>query len=106
VGLSSKSWLVFIDTLTFCDFRFHPVFLGGINVLSGNKPLWTLPAKAKYIVFDRRRAEKYYGMTDVGMPDFFPILSLLVRWTFFQETISRVSCHPVMATAFPMAYEE
>ncbi|KAH6624447.1 thioredoxin-like protein [Chaetomium sp. MPI-SDFR-AT-0129] len=34
----------------------HPVFLGAINVGSGNKPPWTLPAKALYGVHDARRS--------------------------------------------------
>lgn len=29
------------------DIEMNPIFLGGINVGSGNKPPWTLPAKAK-----------------------------------------------------------
>jgi 2-hydroxychromene-2-carboxylate isomerase len=59
--------------------RIHPVFLGGINVLSGNTPPWMLPAKAKYYVYDGDRAKKYFGTTDIRTPDFFPFLSLLVR---------------------------
>ncbi|KAF2467221.1 glutathione S-transferase kappa 1 [Lindgomyces ingoldianus] len=54
-----------------------PVFLGGINVGSGNKPPWTLPAKAKYSSFDSARAKKYFGVPNVKTPSFFPILSLL-----------------------------
>jgi glutathione S-transferase kappa 1 len=52
--------------------------LGGINVGSGNKPPWSLPAKAKYFIFDGSRAKKYFGETKIQTPDFFPILSLLV----------------------------
>jgi 2-hydroxychromene-2-carboxylate isomerase len=59
--------------------RFHPVFLGGINVKSGNKPPWSLPAKARYGEFDYDRAKKYFGATDIQTPSFFPILSILVR---------------------------
>lgn len=54
-----------------------PVFLGGINVGSGNKPPWTLPAKAKYSKFDSERAKKYFSALNVQTPSFFPILSLL-----------------------------
>ncbi|KAF2658505.1 thioredoxin-like protein [Lophiostoma macrostomum CBS 122681] len=54
-----------------------PVFLGGINVGSGNKPPWTLPAKAKYSTYDSARAKRYFGAPDIKTPDFFPILSLL-----------------------------
>lgn len=56
--------------------EFIPVFLGGINVGSGNKPPWTLPAKAQYSAFDGKRAQKYFGLK-FEVPDFFPILSLL-----------------------------
>jgi len=56
---------------------FHPIFLGGVNVGSGNKPPWTLPAKAKYGQFDAARAKNYHGMPDIRTPEFFPILSLL-----------------------------
>ncbi|KAG9187726.1 hypothetical protein G6011_05597 [Alternaria panax] len=69
-----------------------PVFLGGINVGSGtdpsspsmhptwqfgNKPPWTLEAKAKYGEYDSARAKKYFGLPNLQPPDFFPILSLL-----------------------------
>jgi len=59
------------------EVEFHPVFLGGINAMSGNKPPWTLPAKAAYGVFDSDRAKKYFGLQDIRKPDFFPILSVL-----------------------------
>ncbi|RKK84549.1 hypothetical protein BFJ68_g15121 [Fusarium oxysporum] len=58
------------------EVEFIPVFLGGINVGSGNKPPWTLPAKASYSIYDGRRAQKYFGHK-FETPDFFPILSLL-----------------------------
>ncbi|KAL3457661.1 thioredoxin-like protein [Aspergillus heterothallicus] len=56
--------------------EFIPVFLGGINVGSGNKPPWTLLAKAAYSKFDGKRAQRYFGH-DFEIPSFFPILSLL-----------------------------
>ncbi|KAF2142024.1 uncharacterized protein K452DRAFT_270732 [Aplosporella prunicola CBS 121167] len=59
------------------ELEFHPVFLGGINVGSGNKPPWTLPAKAKYGKFDHERARDYFGCPDIQTPSFFPIVSLL-----------------------------
>ena len=59
--------------------RFHPVFLGGINVGSGNKPPWTLPAKAKYYQFENERAKNYFGEPHIQKPAFFPMLSILVR---------------------------
>lgn len=43
----------------------------------GNKPPWTLPAKAKYSKFDSARAKKYFGKPNIQTPSFFPILSLL-----------------------------
>jgi len=59
------------------EIEFHPVFLGGINSLSGNKPPWMLPAKAAYGSFDGDRAKKYFGAQDIRTPEFFPILSIL-----------------------------
>ncbi|KAJ5554872.1 HCCA isomerase/glutathione S-transferase kappa [Penicillium sp. DV-2018c] len=58
------------------EVEFHPVFLGGINVGSGNKPPWTLPAKANYSKFDSERACKYFGVPQIKPPEFFPILSI------------------------------
>ncbi|CAG9951576.1 unnamed protein product [Clonostachys rosea f. rosea IK726] len=58
------------------EVEFIPVFLAGINVGSGNKPPWTLPAKASYSMYDNRRAQKYFKL-NFETPDFFPILSLL-----------------------------
>ncbi|KAH6620386.1 glutathione S-transferase kappa 1 [Boeremia exigua] len=70
------------------DIDIIPVFLGGINVGSGNKPPWTLPAKAAYSGFDSARAKRYFGAEDVKTPDFFPILSLLPQRAlgFVKET--------------------
>ncbi|OJJ34790.1 hypothetical protein ASPWEDRAFT_39875 [Aspergillus wentii DTO 134E9] len=58
------------------EIEYIPVFLGGINVGSGNKPPWTLPAKAEYAKYDGKRAQKYFGRS-FEVPSFFPILSLL-----------------------------
>lgn len=63
--------------INFFYFRVHPVFLGGINVGSGNKPPWTLPAKAKYSSYDTKRAVKYFGTEEIVSPPFFPILSVV-----------------------------
>ncbi|KAK3494469.1 uncharacterized protein B0T23DRAFT_376636 [Neurospora hispaniola] len=38
------------------EVEFHPVLLGAIVVGSGNKPPWTLPAKAVYFAHDVRRS--------------------------------------------------
>lgn len=43
----------------------------------GNKPPWTLPAKAAYLKYDGKRAQRYFGES-YEVPSFFPILSLLV----------------------------
>lgn len=73
------------------DIEFHPVFLGGINVGSGNKPPWTLPAKAAYSPFDLERAKKHFGTPNVKRPDFFPILSLLVSTPFPPSAQSKLT---------------
>jgi glutathione S-transferase kappa 1 len=71
------------------------VFLGGVNVGSGeknfnglpgssteikagNKPPWTLPAKAAYSKFDGPRAAHYFAVEPMKAPEFFPIMTLLV----------------------------
>ncbi|KAJ6469601.1 putative glutathione S-transferase kappa 1 [Mycena vitilis] len=57
---------------------FHPIFLGGVNVGSGNKPPWNVPAKKAYgEAFETPRAQKYFGVPDIEVPAFFPILSVL-----------------------------
>ncbi|KAE8392301.1 hypothetical protein BDV23DRAFT_151464 [Aspergillus alliaceus] len=58
------------------EIEYIPVFLGGINVSSGNKPPWTLPAKAAYSKYDGERAQKYFGHK-FDIPSWWPILSLL-----------------------------
>lgn len=55
----------------------NPIFLGGINVGSGNKPPWTLPAKAKLGQYDLPRGMKYFQVEELKAPPFFPIMSLL-----------------------------
>jgi hypothetical protein len=45
--------------------------------VKGNKPPFTVPAKAAHGGYDRKRATKYFGV-DVEPPSFFPIMSLLV----------------------------
>jgi 2-hydroxychromene-2-carboxylate isomerase len=52
--------------------------LQSILTSKGNKPPWTLPAKAAYSTYDGKRAQKYFGH-DFEVPAFFPILSLLVH---------------------------
>ncbi|KAL4882523.1 thioredoxin-like protein [Aspergillus karnatakaensis] len=67
-----------------------PVFLGGINVGSGNKPPWTLPNKAAYSKYDGKRAQRYFGH-DFEIPSFFPILSLLPQraLTYIKKTFPK-----------------
>ncbi|KAK4502055.1 hypothetical protein PRZ48_007866 [Zasmidium cellare] len=59
------------------DVEINPIFLGGINVGSGNKPPWTLPAKAKLGKYDMPRAIQYFKVEPLTQPPFFPIMSLL-----------------------------
>jgi len=58
------------------DVEFHPIFLGGLNVGSGNKPPFTVPAKANHGKFDTARATKYFKTPALKPPSFFPILSI------------------------------
>ncbi|OAA73918.1 glutathione S-transferase kappa 1 [Cordyceps fumosorosea ARSEF 2679] len=48
---------------------YHPIFLGGINVASGNKPPWSLPAKASYLALDTPRALRRVGLGHLRTPD-------------------------------------
>ncbi|KZN94563.1 Glutathione S-transferase kappa [Penicillium chrysogenum] len=48
-----------------------------LRLLDGNKPPWTLPAKAAYSKFDSERACKYFGVPQIQTPEFFPILSIM-----------------------------
>jgi len=57
--------------------EFHPFFLGGVNVATGNKPPSTVPAKGKYGVFDMKRACKFFKTPQLTGPPFFPMLSIL-----------------------------
>ncbi|RVX74635.1 hypothetical protein B0A52_01761 [Exophiala mesophila] len=59
------------------EFEIHPVFLGGINVGSGNKPPWTLPAKANLGTYELKRAIKYFQTEQLSPAPFFPILSVV-----------------------------
>ncbi|EGC44690.1 DSBA family oxidoreductase [Histoplasma capsulatum var. duboisii H88] len=44
----------------------------------GNTPPWINPAKAKYGQFDRQRASRYFKVTDMVPPPFFPPVTILV----------------------------
>ncbi|KAI1074704.1 thioredoxin-like protein [Whalleya microplaca] len=57
------------------EIEIHPVLLGAINAGSertnpqeGNKPPWTLPAKATHSAFDSRRALRAVGLRSVSPP--------------------------------------
>ncbi|KAF7983723.1 hypothetical protein HWV62_19673 [Athelia sp. TMB] len=84
------------------EVEFHPVFLGGINVLSGNKPPWSLPAKAVYGAFDNARAQAYFGVHDITTPDFFPILSILPQraMLYVKDTFSNEKFEDVYGAVF------
>lgn len=56
---------------------FIPIFLGGVNHATGNKPPSTLPAKGKYGPFDMRRSVEQFGTVKLTAPPFFPMVSLL-----------------------------
>lgn len=45
----------------------------------GNKPPWTLPAKAAYLKYDGQRAQQFFE-NPITVPSWFPILSLLVAF--------------------------
>ncbi|KAK3357581.1 thioredoxin-like protein [Lasiosphaeria hispida] len=74
---SLYSYLTFLDLTRNRDFltahsaqvNFHPVLLGGINAGSGNKPPWTLPAKAAYGVHDARRSIARFPGLNLQLPD-------------------------------------
>ncbi|KUL84403.1 hypothetical protein ZTR_08785 [Talaromyces verruculosus] len=55
----------------------HPIFLGGIMNGSGNKPPWSLPAKANLGRLELQRAIRYWKVEPFSMPNFFPILTIL-----------------------------
>ncbi|WYZ40592.1 hypothetical protein EsH8_IV_000933 [Colletotrichum jinshuiense] len=56
----------------------HPVLLGAINNATGNKPPWTLPAKAKYGTFDARRSSVRVGKPGITTPPDFMERSMTV----------------------------
>jgi hypothetical protein len=69
------SWLVQVDVV-------FAIFCHLLTQMTGNEPPWTLPAKAKYLEFDRKRASRYFGAPLPNFPSFFPILSMLVSQKF------------------------
>ncbi|KZP03652.1 putative DSBA family oxidoreductase [Athelia psychrophila] len=90
------------------EVEFFPVFLGGINVLSGNKPPWSLPAKAAYAVFDGTRAKKHFATPAfdapaIRTPDFFPILSILPQraMAYIKDHFAPAKFEEVFMALFP-----
>ncbi|KAM0334311.1 hypothetical protein ACHAQA_001334 [Verticillium albo-atrum] len=47
----------------------HPVLIGAINVGSGNKPPWTLPAKAVHGSYDARRSALRQNLPKISPPE-------------------------------------
>ncbi|KAF7557027.1 hypothetical protein G7046_g6141 [Stylonectria norvegica] len=83
-GIASfYSYVAFADLLKNMDnlvangveVEFHPVFLGAINHLSGNKPPWLLPAKAHYLAADSQRAAARVLTTKTAFPKDFMSMS-------------------------------
>lgn len=58
--------------------RFHPTLIAGINNLSGNKPPWMLPAKARYLPIDTKRATERVGLHGLATPKDFMAMSLTI----------------------------
>ncbi|OPB39401.1 DSBA family oxidoreductase [Trichoderma guizhouense] len=56
------------------EIEIHPVLLGGINHLSGNRPPWTNEIKAAYLKYDSRRAAERVGLFGIqGPPDLMSV---------------------------------
>ncbi|KAL2793896.1 thioredoxin-like protein [Aspergillus keveii] len=89
------------------EIEFIPVFLGGINVGSGNKPPWTLPAKAAYSKYDGKRAQRYFGH-NFEIPGFFPILSLLPQraLTYIKKTHQKNTIESSFHACFSTMWNE
>ena len=63
--------------------EFVPIFLGGVNVATGNQPPWKLPAKAAYLSIDVGNAKRYFGLPALKRPTVFPIPTVKVCSPFF-----------------------
>ncbi|KAF2086177.1 DSBA family oxidoreductase [Saccharata proteae CBS 121410] len=90
------------------EIDFHPVFLGGINHGSGNKPPWTLPAKGAYSAFDSKRANLYFGTPNFSPPPYFPIVSLLPQrcMTYIKANFPREQYESTFYTLWIALFEE
>ncbi|KAI0455610.1 hypothetical protein F5B21DRAFT_470981 [Xylaria acuta] len=51
------------------EVELHPFLLGAINVGSGNRPPWLLPAKAKHSKYEGKRAQDAVGLKNISAPD-------------------------------------
>ncbi|KAL7789883.1 thioredoxin-like protein [Trichoderma ceciliae] len=60
------------------EIEIHPVLLGGINHLSGNRPPWTNESKGKYLHYDSRRAAHRVGLFNTQTPSDLLAVSLTV----------------------------
>ncbi|KAJ6590985.1 putative glutathione S-transferase kappa 1 [Mycena vulgaris] len=77
--------------------EFHPIFLGGVNVGSGNKPPWTVPAKAAFgNSFESIRAKNYHRVPELLIPPHIPLMTLrtqrslcYIKATFPQSTFEQ-----------------
>ncbi|KAI9016067.1 DSBA-like thioredoxin domain-containing protein [Hyaloraphidium curvatum] len=59
------------------EFEYIPVFLGGINHATGNKPPGSLPAKARYNQHDMARLKAFFDVPIMDQsPSKFPVVSL------------------------------
>ncbi|CAJ2510188.1 Uu.00g060880.m01.CDS01 [Anthostomella pinea] len=50
------------------EVEIHPVLIGAINAGSGNKPPWTVKAKAAHSKYDTARSAKAVGLKDASPP--------------------------------------
>lgn len=72
----------------------------------GNKPPWTLPAKALYSTPDAARAKRYFGIPDMQTPSFFPILSLLPQRALVYIKATYIEAYiPVFLSIFSAMWE-
>ncbi|KAK0646145.1 thioredoxin-like protein [Cercophora newfieldiana] len=73
---SFYSYIIFLDLLRNRDLlkahsitvEFHPFLLGAVNAGSGNKPPWTLPAKATYGLHDAKRTIARFPNLPIQFP--------------------------------------
>ncbi|KAJ9155046.1 Thioredoxin-like protein [Pleurostoma richardsiae] len=82
------------------EVEFHPVLLGGINAGSGNKPPWTLPAKAMYGTYDARRSCDRAGHPEIGFPEDLMSMSHTILPLRALHYIKRHYPRDVFETAF------